>query len=58
MEPKSIAQVPAEHYPLEGIAEPKVVAGFSDQKGPANESVHFEDGEEDLLGSLERSLGN
>ena len=58
VEPKLNAQNPAEHDPLEGIAEPKVVAGSPDHKGPANESVHFEDGEEDLLGSLERSLGN
>ena len=58
VEPELNAQVPAEHGPLDGIAGSKVVAGSPDQKGPASESVHFEDGEEDLLGSLERSLGN
>ena len=56
--PKLNAQIPAEHGPLEGTAEPEVVSGSPDQKTPANESVHFEDGEEDLLGSLERSLGS
>ena len=56
--PKMNAQIPVEHDPLDGIAEPEVVAGSPDQNGPANQSVHFEDGEEDLLGSLERSLGS
>ncbi len=58
VEPKLNAQIPVEHDPLEGMAEPKVVAGSPDQIGPADQSVHFEDGEEDLLGSLERSLGS
>ena len=58
VDPKLNAQIPVEHDPLEGMAEPKVVAGSTDQDGPANQSVHFEDGEEDLLGSLERSLGS
>ena len=58
VDPKMNAQLPVEHDPLEGIAEPEVVAGSPDQTGPANQSVHFEDGEEDLLGSLERSLGS
>ncbi len=58
VDPKMNAQIPVEHDPLEGIAEPEVVAGSPDQNSPANQSVHFEDGEEDLLGSLERSLGS
>ena len=58
VEPKLNAQIAAEHDRLEGTAEPEIVSGSPNQKGPANESVHFEDGEEDLLGSLERSLGS
>ena len=58
VDPKMNAGIPLEHDPLEGIAEPEVVAGSPDPNGPANQSVHFEDGEEDLLGSLERSLGS
>ena len=58
VDPKMNAQIPVEHDPLEGIAEPEVVAESSGHDGPANQSAHFEDGEEDLLGSLERSLGS
>ncbi|KAK0510079.1 hypothetical protein JMJ35_007473 [Cladonia borealis] len=58
VDPKMNAQIPVEHDPLEGMAEPEVVAESSGHNGPANQPVHFEDGEEDLLGSLERSLGS
>ena len=58
VDPKMNAQIPVEHDPLEGMTEPEVVAESSGQNGPTNQSVHFEDGEEDLLGSLERSLGS
>ena len=58
VDPKMNAQLPVDHNPLKGIAQPEAVAESSGQNGPANQSVHFEDGEEDLLGSLERSLGS
>ena len=45
------AQIPMEHNPLDGMAEPRVV------EGSEGSTQHFTDGEEDLLGSLERSLG-
>ena len=45
------AQVPVEHKPLDGMAEPRVA---EESEGSTQ---HFTDGEEDLLGSLERSLG-
>ena len=58
VDPTMNAQIPVDHDPLDGIAEPNVVAESSGQHAPANQSLHFEDGEEDLLGSLERSLGS
>ena len=58
VDPTMNAQIPVDHDPLDGIAEPEVVAESSGQHAPANQSLHFEDGEEDLLGSLERSLGS
>ena len=45
------AQIPIEHNPLDGMAEPRAV------EGSEGSTQHFTDGEEDLLGSLERSLG-
>ena len=45
------AQIPMEHNPLDGMAEPRAV------EGSEGSTQHFTDGEEDLLGSLERSLG-
>ena len=54
VEPGVDAQIPPEHDPLDGLAEPKVA---DDTTSEANgQAVHFSDGEEDLLGSLERSL--
>ena len=47
------AELPSEHDPLDGLAEPKAPTAESNS---ANEIVHFPDGEEDLLGSLERHL--
>lgn len=48
------AEIPVEHNPLDGLAEPKAPVTTK----PTNDSVHFPDGEEDLLGSLERHLDN
>lgn len=45
------AEIPAAHNPLNGMTEPRVA---EDSEGSTQ---HFTDGEEDLLGSLERSLG-
>ncbi|MCJ1459304.1 hypothetical protein MMC28_009681 [Mycoblastus sanguinarius] len=45
------AQIPVDHDPLDGLAEPKII-GVSASHQP----LRFPDGEEDLLGSLERSL--
>ena len=45
------AQIPVDHDPRDGLVEPRV-AEESD-----GSTQHFTDGEEDLLGSLERSLG-
>lgn len=52
------AELPAEHNPLEGLAEPDVPMDEPKlpKYPPANQDAHFPDGEEDLLGSLERSL--
>ena len=45
------AELPAEHNPLDGLVEPKATANEQ-----ADSALHFPDGEEDLLGSLERHL--
>ncbi|KAL9068218.1 MAG: hypothetical protein Q9161_006351 [Pseudevernia consocians] len=45
------AQIPIEHDPLRGMAEPRI------SEESEGSTQHFTDGEEDLLGSLERSLG-
>lgn len=55
VEPHVSAQIPVEHNPLDGMAEPRVAKG---QVGREDSDVQFSDGEEDLLGSLERSLGS
>ncbi|KAL9138230.1 MAG: hypothetical protein Q9175_000556 [Cornicularia normoerica] len=45
------AQILVKHNPLDGMAEPRAVEESD------GSTQHFTDGEEDLLGSLERSLG-
>lgn len=47
------AEIPLEHNPLEGLAEPKP---FNDSNRPPEQEVQFSDGEVDLLGSLEKQL--
>ena len=47
------AELPIEHNPLDGLAEPKATV-----TEPTDDTVHYPDGEEDLLGSLERHLDN
>lgn len=56
VEPQLNAQIPVEHNPLEGMAEPKVADMSTSGTAPSEQPVLFSDGEEDLLGSLERSL--
>ena len=51
-EPQMNAQIPVDHNPLDGMAAPKL--GHESQAG--DQSPRFSDGEEDLLGGLERSL--
>lgn len=48
------AEIPHEHNPLDGLAAPTIPDEV--RKG-GEEVARFSDGEEDLLGSLERSLG-
>ena len=55
--PQFNAQIPVEHDPLDGMAEPKAAEGPAGQEAAGEKSTYFPDGEEDLLGSLERSLG-
>jgi len=50
------AQIPVEHDPLDGMAEPKVANSSTDDRRASDRPILFPDGEEDLLGSLERSL--
>ena len=45
------AELPVEHNPLDGLVEPKATTNEQ-----ADSILHFADGEEDLLGSLERHL--
>ena len=56
-EPQVNAQIPVEHDPLDGLAEPKVAHDTRGESDLEGHTVQFSDGEEDLLGSLERSLG-
>jgi len=56
--PQINAQIPVDHNPLDGMAAPK---GFYScdaigRKKDSEDPAQFSDGEEDLLGSLERSL--
>ena len=48
-------ELPADHNPLEGLAEPIIPVENPDDQS-LDEEARFPDGEEDLLGSLERSL--
>ena len=48
------AEIPHEHDPLDGLAAPKIP---DEEHKEGEEPARFPDGEEDLLGSLERSLG-
>ena len=52
------AELPAEHNPLEGLAEPDVPKDEPElpEFSSPDQDARFPDGEEDLLGSLERSL--
>lgn len=50
------AELPADHGPLNGLAEPVVLNSKPTEPDPETEPDLFPDGEEDLLGSLERSL--
>lgn len=56
--PQLNAQIPVDHNPLDGLAAPNVVYGYDaiGRKGENEAPEQFSDGEEDLLGSLERSL--
>lgn len=47
------AEIPPEHNPLEGLAEPKP---FNTNKRPPEQEHQFSDSEVDLLGSLEKQL--
>ncbi|CAD6590398.1 MAG: hypothetical protein ASARMPREDX12_004348 [Alectoria sarmentosa] len=51
VDPRVNAQIPVEHDPLDGLVESRIA---EESEGSTQ---HFTDGEEDLLGSLERSLG-
>ena len=48
------AELPPSHDPLNGLTEPKVPDKASSNP---DDVLHFSDGEQDLLGSLEMSLG-
>ena len=56
VDPQLAAQIPVEHDPLDGMVAPQAMNKSSEEKGPSEQAVIFSDGEEDLLGSLERSL--
>ncbi|KAL6713581.1 hypothetical protein ACLMJK_009046 [Lecanora helva] len=56
VEPRVNTQIPVEHDPLDGMAEPKLAHPSHNDTGEGEQKTHFSDGEEDLLGSLERSL--
>lgn len=56
-EPAVEAALPVEHNPLEGLSEPTAATNEeATMNEPASGDLHFPDGEEDLLGSLERHL--
>lgn len=48
-----VAEIPMEHNPLDGLAEPKL---FNPNDPPPEQENQFSDGEVDLLGSLEKQL--
>lgn len=56
--PQLNAQIPVDHNPLDGMAAPKLVYGHDVEIGERDDEApgQFSDGEEDLLGGLERSL--
>lgn len=59
VEPTMDAEIPHAHDPLDGLAAPETVEGgdtHGDGDGDGEAVLRFDDGEEDLLGSLERSL--
>ena len=53
-DPTVNAELPVEHNPLQGLAEPELPKLKPTES--IEQDIHFPDGEEDLLGSLERSL--
>jgi len=58
VEPRVNAQLPFDHDPLDGMAEPGIADSMPGQEVEGDAMAHFSDGEEDLLGGLERSLGS
>lgn len=58
VEPRVNAQIPVDHDPLDGMAEPAISERRHGQEADGGSTAHFSDGEEDLLGDLERSLGS
>lgn len=56
--PQLHAQIPVDHNPLDGMAAPDVtyLEGNGSRRVDDEALAQFSDGEEDLLGSLERSL--
>lgn len=57
VEAKVNAKIPVDHNPLDGIAAPELADSEPGEAGDGDGTAHFSDGEEDLLGGLERSLG-
>ena len=60
--PAMDAEIPHEHNPLDGFKAPEIPPeqhkiSQKEQNEEMREPVRFEDGEEDLLGTLERDLG-
>lgn len=53
----SAVEIPHEHNPLDGLVAPKSPHDDNEHKEGEQGPARFPDGEEDLLGSLERSLG-
>ena len=54
--PQVAAKLPVHHDPLDGLAPPEVAKDSDESRESKEQAVQFSDGEEDLLGSLERSL--
>ena len=55
--PQFNAQISVEHDPLDEMVEPAAAEGPTGQEAAGEKSTYFPDGGEDLLGSLEKSLG-